>query len=181
VLAAHDLTHLQFQTLAMAAWLVQSGEAVPQSALARSGDIHPMQLSNMLKALESKGLVARARSPQDERAKRVEVTPAGVTSLRRALPVVIDVQRRLFGQDGSPGGSLLSALLRLDGEHAEASRPPASPAAASSAGQPSLQPPRPTHGSAATRQQRRCQQARAFTDPDRCCCFCRSGTMLGCQ
>ena len=140
-LAAHDLTHLQFQTLAMAAWLVQSGEVVPQSALARSGDIHPMQLSNMLKALESKGLVARARSPQDERAKSVEVTAAGVTSLRRALPVVIDVQRRLFGQEGRPGGSLLSALLRLDGEHAEASRPPESPAGAMSTGQPSPEPP----------------------------------------
>ena len=33
-----------------------------------------------------------------------------------ALPPVIDVQRRLFGEDGSVGGGLLAALLRLDRE-----------------------------------------------------------------
>ena len=113
-LAALDLTHLQFMTLVMAAWLGRSGEAVTQSELARFGDIQPMQVSHMLKILESKGLVARPRSTSDVRAKRVNVTAAGLKVLRRALPVVIDVQRRLFGEGGRPGGSLLTALLRLD-------------------------------------------------------------------
>ena len=134
-LTALDLTHLQFQTLAMAAWLAQSGEAVPQSALARAGDIHPMQLSLMLKALENKGLVTRARSPQDVRAKSVGVTVAGVTVLHRALPVVIGVQQRLFGPEGSPGGSLLSALLRLDSKNASESKEPETPATARRLGQ----------------------------------------------
>lgn len=115
-LAMLDLTHLQFLTLVLAAWLGRSGEAVKQSEIARAGDIQPMQVSHMLKTLESKGMVARARSPSDVRAKRVEVTAAGLTVLRRALPVVIDVQRRLFGEEGSVGGSLLTTLLRLDVE-----------------------------------------------------------------
>jgi DNA-binding MarR family transcriptional regulator len=111
-----DLTHLQFMTLAMAAWLGRAEETVTQSDIAYSADIHPMQVSHMLKILEGKGMVARSRSASDVRAKHVEVTAAGLTVLRRALPLVIDVQRRLFGEDGSVSGSLLAALRRLDRE-----------------------------------------------------------------
>lgn len=40
--------------------------------------------------------------------KRIEVTKSGFTALRRALPIAIDVQRRLFGDAGRPGGALLT-------------------------------------------------------------------------
>lgn len=113
-LAPLDLTHLQFTTLTLAAWLGRSGEAVTQAELARFGDIHPMQVSLMLKALERKALVVRLPSRSDIRAKRIEITPAGVEALHRALPVAIDVQQRLFGDQGLPGGSLLTALLEVE-------------------------------------------------------------------
>ena len=115
-LAALGLTHLQFMTLTMSAWLGRSGEAVTQSELAHFGDIQAMQVSHMLKTLESKGLVIRSRSASDVRAKHIQITAAGLKLLRRALPVVIDVQRRLFGEEGRVGGSLLTVLLRLDCE-----------------------------------------------------------------
>lgn len=118
-LAALDLTHLQFTTLALAAWLARSGEAVTQSELARAGDIHPMQVSLMLKALESKGMVARARSPSDVRIKHVQVTAAGLAVLREALPVMMEVQGRLFGEEGRVGGPLLTALLHIDHRHSD--------------------------------------------------------------
>ncbi len=108
-----DLTHLQFETLIQAAWLGRSGEAATQAELARFGGIQPMQVSHMLKTLEGKGLVARPRDPSDVRTKRVEVTAAGLEALRRAKPVVIDVQRRLFGEEGAPGGRLLNSLLQV--------------------------------------------------------------------
>ncbi|WP_241202496.1 MULTISPECIES: MarR family transcriptional regulator [unclassified Caballeronia] len=54
-----DLTHLQFMTLGMTAWLCRFGEPVTQSELARFGNVHPMQVSHMLKTLETKGLVVR--------------------------------------------------------------------------------------------------------------------------
>ncbi len=111
--AGLDLTHLQFETLIQAAWLGRSGEAATQAELARFGGIQPMQVSHMLKTLEGKGLVARPRGPADVRTKRVEVTAAGLEALRRAKPVVIDVQRRLFGEEGAPGGGLLNSLLRV--------------------------------------------------------------------
>ena len=115
VLVSLDLTHLQFMTLIMAAWLAREGDAVTQAELARAGDIHPMQVSHMLKTLEGKSMVARPRSASDERAKHVEVTADGLKALRHALPLLIELQRRLFGEEGRPGGSLLETLLRLNG------------------------------------------------------------------
>ena len=115
-LAPLDLTNLQFMTLALAAWLGRQGEAVTQSDIARAGDIQPMQVSHMLKTLESKDLVTRRRHAADVRAKQIELTADGLKTLRLALPVVIDVQRRLFGPEGRVGGGLLTALLRFDSQ-----------------------------------------------------------------
>jgi DNA-binding MarR family transcriptional regulator len=113
-LAPLGLTHLQFMTLVMTAWLGRTGEPVPQREIARFGDIHPMQLSLMLKALADKELVSRQRSTHDVRAKWADVTSAGLQALREGLPIIIGVQRRMFGKEGAPGGPLLAALLRAD-------------------------------------------------------------------
>lgn len=118
-LSGLDLTHLQFQTLALAAWLCRADEPATQSDIARAGDIQKMQVSHMLKTLEDKGLITRPRRTSDVRAKHVKVTAAGLARLRQALPEVIDVQRRMFGDDGMPGGSLHTTLLRLDEERPE--------------------------------------------------------------
>jgi DNA-binding MarR family transcriptional regulator len=120
VMAPLDLTHLQFTTLALAAWLGRSGKALPQSELSRAGHIHPMQISLMLKALEAKRLIARPRSKGDTRAKTVEVTQAGLAALRRALPIAIRVQREMFGEEGSEGGALLEAVLRAEARFKDA-------------------------------------------------------------
>jgi len=122
-LATLDLTHLQFETLIQAAWLGRSSEQVTQSEIARFGDIHPMQISHMLKTLEEKGLVARVPSRSDKRVKCVKITAPGLSALRRGLPVVIDVQRRFFGEEGRVGGSFLTALLRLDRESGDEAKP----------------------------------------------------------
>ena len=114
-LAPLELTHLQFTTLALAAWMGRAGTPVSQAELARFGDIHPMQVSLMFKALEAKAMVSRPRSISDTRAKHIEITTAGVDALRRAMPIAIEVQQRLFGEAGRPGGALLVALLRLEG------------------------------------------------------------------
>jgi DNA-binding MarR family transcriptional regulator len=113
-LAPLDLTHLQFVTLALTAWFGRSGGRASQIELARFGGIHPMQISYMVKTLEGKGLISRQSSTSDTRAKLVALTRSGLLVLRQALPRVIDVQSRLFGEEGRPGGSLLSTLLDLD-------------------------------------------------------------------
>ena len=113
ILAAVDLTHLQFTTLAMAAWIARSDKPATQAAIASAGDIHPMQVSQILKVLERKRMVARFRDPADERAKIVRIEALGVEALRTAMPLVIEVQRAMFGPQGEPGGRLLSELLRI--------------------------------------------------------------------
>lgn len=109
-----DLTHLQFTTLTLLAWMAREGDAVTQAELARFGDIHPMQVSNILKALERKAMVGRMPKPGGGMAKNVAITPAGLAGLRGALPLVIAVQRELFGEEGAAGGGLLAALVRID-------------------------------------------------------------------
>jgi DNA-binding MarR family transcriptional regulator len=113
-LTVFGMTHLQFQTLALAAWLGRHGEPVTQSRVAQAGDVGAMQVSHMMATLQNKGWVRRTRSTADVRAKNVEVTEAGIGVLRRALPVMIGVQRQVFGEAGAPGGALLEELLRLD-------------------------------------------------------------------
>ena len=115
-LKSTGLTHLQFTALAMAAWLAKSDEPVTQAALAKAGEIHPMQVSQILKALETKGLVDRARDPRDVRAKRVEITAEGVGLLRQAMPLVVCVQQRMFGGAEAETGNLLSMLRQIEAD-----------------------------------------------------------------
>lgn len=123
LLAPLDLTHLQFTTLTMTAWLSRSAALVPQAEIARFCDMHPMQVSLMLKALETKGLVSREKSQRHARAKQVAVTRTGAAALERALPLVVELQRSLFGDEGLPGGPMLGALLALDARAATATVP----------------------------------------------------------
>jgi len=114
VLAAVDLSNLQFVTLALVGWFERNETVATQVALSRFGGIHPMQLSQMLKILEAKRLIVRKRDALDSRAKQVKLTRKGLDALRRAFPLAIDVQTRLFGEAGAKGSPLLKALLQLD-------------------------------------------------------------------
>jgi DNA-binding MarR family transcriptional regulator len=118
-LAPCNLTNLQFITLALVAWFGREDKPLTQIELARSAGIHPMQVSQTLKALETKKMVSRRRSKSDTRAKRVEITKAGLEALYLALPKVIAIQSSVFGAAGRPGGRLLRELLRIDRELAE--------------------------------------------------------------
>lgn len=113
-LAPHDLTHLQFTTLAMVGWMCSSGEPTSQAELARRADIHPMQISLMLKALEAKAFISRQPSGTDSRTRLVGVTSAGLEALRVAFPIVIEIQQAMFGRAGAPGGQLLRALHQIE-------------------------------------------------------------------
>ncbi|TPG65354.1 MarR family winged helix-turn-helix transcriptional regulator [Hymenobacter nivis] len=94
--AAVDLTHLQFITLLLSGWLGRAGAIVSQVELAATSGIHPMQLSQVLKALEQKALVERPRNPADSRRKQVQLTAAGVHALTQAIPLAEAAQRQFF-------------------------------------------------------------------------------------
>jgi DNA-binding MarR family transcriptional regulator len=75
-----------------------------------------MMTSQVLRALEARGLVTRAPHPDDARARVLAPTDAGRRAVSRALPVVEDADAAFFAAagDGLPGlvralGSLAAA------------------------------------------------------------------------
>jgi DNA-binding MarR family transcriptional regulator len=80
-------------------------------------------LTAAVKALEARGLVVRKPDPEDQRARRVELTPAGTEVIARAVPIwrdEISAIRRDMGPERA--GELLS-LLRLPGVKPETGPP----------------------------------------------------------
>ncbi|MFE9674511.1 MarR family winged helix-turn-helix transcriptional regulator [Streptomyces sp. NPDC006259] len=96
VLGPLDLTHVQFVLLACTWWLNTQGEQPNQLALARQAGTDVKMTSQVLRALESKGLIEREVDPADTRAKRLRVTSAGAELAPRAIAVVEDADTRFF-------------------------------------------------------------------------------------
>ena len=115
-LAPLGLTHLQFTVLALVAWTEKEGGTASQAELARFSGIHAMQVSNVLKALEQKGMIDRSVVPSSARTKAVRIARNGLDALSAAFPLAIDVQQRMFGEAGLAGGLLLEALVRIDAQ-----------------------------------------------------------------
>ncbi|MFJ8159643.1 MarR family winged helix-turn-helix transcriptional regulator [Streptomyces sp. NPDC096136] len=109
------LTHVQFVLLACAWWLNGQGEQPNQLALARQAGTDVKMTSQVLRALEQKGLVAREVDPADTRAKRLRVTAAGAELAPRAVAAVEEADARFFRavplDDALP---LLKRLARPD-------------------------------------------------------------------
>jgi DNA-binding MarR family transcriptional regulator len=126
-LAPFDLTHMQFVTLAVTAWLIRQGEAPSQSRIACFGEIDRMTLSKLLRLLEDKGYITRSMHPDDPRANRVDLTEAGWRTLRAAAPCVLAAQQAYFGRL-APEGQLalatqLDALLAIEAGEQKAPPP----------------------------------------------------------
>lgn len=113
-LAPLGVTHLQFQALALTAWLSRTESCITQARLSEFSDIQPMQVSLLLKALERAGLVTRSKGTADPRVKVIELTERGWQAVREGLPVVIAEQERFFGDGAGPGAELGVTLIRLD-------------------------------------------------------------------
>ena len=75
-LTPFDLTHVQFVLLACMAWMAGPGP-ITQRALAEQAGTDVMMTSQVVRALEAKGLLVRAAHPTDRRAIALRLTPAG--------------------------------------------------------------------------------------------------------
>ena len=112
-LAACDLTHLQFVMLISTAWHTHMGAAPSQATLARWLQVHPMQVSQVVKLLLAKKLLIRERMPHDLRAHRLALTADGVARLRIAVPIVQQAHHLFFDAPGGTEEALKMPLLRL--------------------------------------------------------------------
>ncbi|MET7457244.1 MarR family transcriptional regulator [Streptomyces sp. NPDC005574] len=95
-LAPLGLTHVQFVLLACAWWLNGQGDRPNQLALARQAGTDVKMTSQVLRALETKGLIEREVDPADTRAKRLRVTEAGAELAPRAIAAVEEADALFF-------------------------------------------------------------------------------------
>src|ERR1700722_15865601 len=94
-LKPHGLTHVQFVLLASLAWLAAEGP-VTQRPLAGHAATDPMMTSQVLRALEDRGLITRLPHPTDKRARALTVTPAGRTLADEAVAAAEDCDAAFF-------------------------------------------------------------------------------------
>ncbi|BAW09364.1 MarR family transcriptional regulator [Nocardia seriolae] len=119
-LAPFDLTHVQFVLLAALTWLTgrSGGDPVTQRDVADQAATDPMMTSQVLRALEQKGLLERRDHPSDKRAKSLVPTESGVALVNRAIVAVESCDRDFFGPLGARTARFTAALRQLrDRDH----------------------------------------------------------------
>ncbi|RDI53281.1 MarR family winged helix-turn-helix transcriptional regulator [Nocardia mexicana] len=114
-LAPFGLTHVQFVLLAALTWLADTadGEPVMQRDIATHAATDPMMTSQVLRALEGKGLVRRRDHPHDRRAKSLVPTEAGVALADRAIVAVEACDREFFEPLRGGAAEFTAGLRRL--------------------------------------------------------------------
>ncbi len=95
-LQPHGLTHAQFVILAVLAWMNKSVDTVTQSELAQRAGTDAMMTSQIVRALEERGLIERRINPADARARWLRATDAGTELVSQAIAVVEAVDADFF-------------------------------------------------------------------------------------
>ncbi len=114
-LKPHGLTHVQFVLLASLTWL-DAEEPVTQKQLAEHAATDPMMTSQVLRALEERGLVERQPHPSDARARALRVTTSGADLANRCVGVVEAADRAFFAALGEDVGTFTANLRSLAAE-----------------------------------------------------------------
>lgn len=111
-LAPFDLTHVQFVLLA-ALTSMQGARVVTQRDLADAASTDPMMTSQVLRALEKKGLIERRAHPADGRAFALSPAEAGVAVVNRAIRAVEETDLEYFAPLGDKRADFTAMLVAL--------------------------------------------------------------------
>ena len=115
--AAYDVTPAQVRALRVVAG--QDG-GVRASELARQLRIAPRSVTEVVDALEAKGLVARQADAEDRRRNVLELTEDGHTALARAVRASDEAERQLLAElDDDESAQLRTLLTRLARDRSE--------------------------------------------------------------
>jgi DNA-binding MarR family transcriptional regulator len=113
-LAPHSLTHVQFVLLASLWWLEeQESEPPSQARLAEQAGTDPMMTSQVLRKLETRGLLERTPDPSDSRARRLHLTESGHNLVALALADVERADADYFAPVADRQDAFLDALAAL--------------------------------------------------------------------
>jgi DNA-binding MarR family transcriptional regulator len=113
VLQPLGLTHAQFAVLASVARLQGGTSCVTQSDVCRVGSLDPNMASEVVRSLQSKGLVVRGEHPTDRRAHRLLLTEAGEQMYHEGRKAVIPVKEAFFAPLGDDAKILAGMLEKL--------------------------------------------------------------------
>lgn len=115
------LTPVQFAALAA----VRRDPGIDQRTLARTIGFDTSTIGGVVDRLERRGLMRRVTSPEDRRARRLEVTTEGRAVLREILPAVLRAQRRILAPlEAAERRAFVRALKVLVESNNTASRAP---------------------------------------------------------
>jgi DNA-binding MarR family transcriptional regulator len=110
-----DLTHVQFVLLACTWWLNRQGLVPNQATVARQAGTDVKMTSQVLRTLETKGLLVREVDPADTRARRLRATAAGAELAPRAMAAVERADAVFFEPVSAEDSlSILTRLARFE-------------------------------------------------------------------
>jgi len=112
-LAPLGLTHVQFVLLACTWWLNEQGQQPNQVTIATQAATDVKMTSDVLRRLESRGLVERRPDARDTRAKVIVVTDMGAALARRSIEVVERADAAFFADVSDPFLNGLRHLARF--------------------------------------------------------------------
>ncbi|MEV4046204.1 MarR family winged helix-turn-helix transcriptional regulator [Streptomyces sp. NPDC049744] len=90
------LTHAQYSLVASLYGMRRAGERPSQRQLADHTGMEALYVSKLARALESAGLIDRARDPRDPRAVQLALTEQGEAVTREAIGVVQELLQQLL-------------------------------------------------------------------------------------
>lgn len=90
------LTHAQYSLVASLYGMRRAGERPSQRQLADHTGMEALYVSKLARALESAGLIDRARDPRDPRAVQLALTEEGEVVTREAIGVVQELLQHLL-------------------------------------------------------------------------------------
>ena len=106
--APYGITTTQFLTLLT----ISNNSGISQAALCLELDSDPNTVSQMIRRLEIRKLVARKRHPSDGRAVRLFITPGGNSVVNQVLPEIDRVSLRLHALLPKEGKEVIAEWLQ---------------------------------------------------------------------
>ncbi|MFF5707397.1 MarR family winged helix-turn-helix transcriptional regulator [Streptomyces sp. NPDC012794] len=106
------MTHAQYALMASLHGMSRSKQRPSQRQLADHTGLEPLYVSKLARALETSGLVARSRDPDDPRAMQLSLTEQGLDVTRRAITVVQGLLDQLLEPLGGQNGPRAQQFTR---------------------------------------------------------------------
>ncbi len=96
ILRPLSLTQPQFALLATIGWRTRDGSNLSQQQLADFLHLDRMLVSQIISRLDRDGLITRKLAADDRRRKGLRLTALGITTVKKALPLVEEFDKSFF-------------------------------------------------------------------------------------